>query len=102
MKCPYCQNPIEEGLSKCPFCDKPLGTLPAKKAKWYQRTSSIVIGFLVVGPFILPAVWANPQYSRKTKIIISAICLFLTYLLTRFFVNSVKSITDYYGQMLNY
>ena len=52
-KCPFCGEDIEENLTRCPFCDKTIGEVTAKKMKWYHRTSSLVVGFLVVGPLIL-------------------------------------------------
>jgi len=97
-QCPFCHNPVEEGISYCPFCDKALGPSSAKKVKWYQRTGSLIFGFLMVGPFVLPAVWLNPHYSRKKKFVVTFLCLYVTYLITKVFVKSVHSILDHYSQ----
>ena len=100
MKCPFCQNPIEAEISECPFCGKVVSPPAAKKTKWYHSTTSLIAGFLLVGPFILPAVWINPRFSKKTKMIITLLCLFITYLMTKFFIKSVQTISEYYGQTL--
>ena len=100
MNCPFCQNPIEAGISKCPFCGKVVGVSAAKKTKWYHSTNSLIAGFLLVGPFILPAIWINPRFSKKTKVTITFLCVFLTYLVTKFFIKSIQTISEYYGQVL--
>jgi len=67
--------------------------------KWYFRTWALVVSFLSVGPFMLPLVWVNPSLSKKTKIIISAIIIILSYLLLVVFLKSLKSLGDYYQLM---
>ncbi len=64
--------------------------------KWYFKTWSLVVSFLVIGPFMLPLVWSNPRFSKQIKIIISLIVVILTCLLTLSLVGSLKSINDYY------
>lgn len=48
------------------------------KPKWYFRGSTIFIGFLLVGPFVLPLVWAKPEYSVSKKVIVSALIVIVT------------------------
>jgi len=67
--------------------------------KWYFKNWSLIVSFLCVGPFMLPLVWANPSFSKKTKIIISVVIIALTYLLTAILVKSLKSIGSYYQLM---
>lgn len=43
------------------------------KTKWYFRKEFIVVGFLIVGPLILPLLWANPGISRTAKWVWSVI-----------------------------
>jgi hypothetical protein len=69
--------------------------------KWYFKTWSLVASFLCIGPFMLPLVWANPRFSKKLKIIITAIVVIVTYFLTEFFVKSLKSINSYYQLLSN-
>ena len=99
-KCPFCNEEIEDSVTVCLFCGKPLGEGAAKKVRWYHRTSSLVIGFLLVGPFILPAVWINPRFSTLRKVTITAICLFLTYLLAHAFVKTMGGILQQYNDLL--
>jgi len=67
--------------------------------KWYFKPYALIIAFLCVGPLALPLVWFSPRLSRKNKTIISIITLVLSYLLGILFVNSLKSIHEYYKLM---
>ncbi|MBU0547734.1 MAG: hypothetical protein KJ710_07255 [Candidatus Omnitrophica bacterium] len=67
-----------------------------QQKKWYFRTWALVVSFFSVGPFMLPLVWANPNFSRKTKIIISAVIIILSYMLASFFLSALKSLGEYY------
>ncbi|HPT39862.1 MAG TPA: hypothetical protein PL125_06690 [Candidatus Omnitrophota bacterium] len=64
--------------------------------KWYFRTWSLIVSFLCVGPFMLPLVWTNPRFTKRTKIIISIIVIAVTCVLTEFFLKSLKTIAGYY------
>ncbi len=66
------------------------------KEKWYFKTWALVVSFLTVGPFMLPLVWGNPKFSKRTKIIVSAAIGILTYLLTVVLFTSLKSLGSYY------
>ncbi|MDP2941681.1 MAG: hypothetical protein Q8N85_05485 [Candidatus Omnitrophota bacterium] len=68
--------------------------------KWYFKTSALVTALLCVGPLALPLLWFNPRFSKKSKIIISAIVIILTWYLTVVTINSLRSISKYYQQML--
>ncbi len=67
--------------------------------KWYFKTYWLVIAFLCVGPIALPLLWINPRFSRKRKIVISAVIIIVTYYLTIVMVNSLKAISSYYQQI---
>lgn len=69
-----------------------------KKTKpgWYFNTTSLITAFLFVGPLALPLVWFNPHFSRNKKIIITLATLLVTYLLGVLFINSLKTIREYY------
>jgi len=72
-----------------------------KRPKWFFKGQSIVLGFILFGPFILPLVWFHPTYSPQKKIVVTGIILLLTYLL---FVLTKDLLTQYfqiYDQMLN-
>ncbi len=64
--------------------------------KWYFKTWSLVASFLCVGPFMLPLVWKHPRLSKKSKIIITAVVLIVTYMVAESLLKSLKTITSYY------
>jgi hypothetical protein len=70
-----------------------------ESGKWYFRSSSLVIGFLCVGPLILPLAWSNPHFSSKTKVVISAVVVILSLFLAVVTFNSLKSINNYYQEI---
>lgn len=59
----------------------------------------LVIGFLCVGPFILPLCWVNPNFSRKKKLIISLMIIVLSVLIVWLMIKPVQGIILYYQQM---
>jgi len=69
------------------------------KDKWYFQPYMLVIAFLCVGPFVLPLVWRNPRFSRRTKTFITVLIIVLTCLLGVVLVKSLKSLYEYYNQM---
>lgn len=70
-----------------------------KNDKWYFKTYVFIVALLCVGPLALPLLWFNPRFNLKTKIITSVIVIILTYYLTVFFGNFLKTIMDYYKQL---
>ena len=70
-----------------------------EKPKWYQRSSSLIIGFLVVGPFILPLVWFNPKYSSSKKVLYTVIILVVSALLIKMTIKSFETIGEYYHML---
>ncbi|MDP2928171.1 MAG: hypothetical protein Q8N80_05180 [Candidatus Omnitrophota bacterium] len=64
--------------------------------KWYFKTWSLVASFLCIGPFMLPLVWTNPRFSKKSKIIITVVVVIITYITLGFLVKSLKTIVSYY------
>jgi len=67
-----------------------------RQGKWYFKSPSLVIAFLFVGPFALPLVWLNPDFSVKKKSVITLIVIIITYFLGILVNNSLKSIKEYY------
>jgi len=64
--------------------------------KWYFKNYILVIGFLCIGPFILPLAWINPRFSLRTKSLITILIIAVTYILSIWTYSSIKLIQDYY------
>jgi len=72
-----------------------------KREKWYFKTGSLIVFFLLVGPLMLPLVWAHPRFGRKSKLIISATIIILTFILTMLLIRSLRSLGSYYQFLLD-
>ena len=92
---------IQDEAMKCRFCGELLPEEMQGKRRWYHQTRYVVIGFLVVGPLILPLLLANPRISRNAKIVWSVIMLLLTYYMTAGLMWSLKQLKEYYQLILN-
>lgn len=78
------------------ICAQCGGLLDEPRNRWYYSNLSLLVGFLAIGPFVLPFVWLNPDSSKRKKIILTVVISLLTFIFSLVFIKSVKNIIDYY------
>ncbi len=99
-KCPFCGESVEDNLTACVFCGKSLVFESKVKLQWYHKRGAMIMGFLILPPLILPAIWTHPTYSKNKKIIITVAIVLITYFLVAGTVKAVNGVKDYY-KLLN-
>ncbi|MBN1869697.1 MAG: zinc ribbon domain-containing protein [Candidatus Omnitrophica bacterium] len=100
-KCPYCFEQIQDEAIKCRFCSEFLdgreaGDAQAKEISWYFKPSTLVLGFCLIGPLIIPLIWFHPRYSNTKKAVLTLVCIAVTILFLIPVKASMKSLGEYY------
>ena len=84
--CLLCGAVLAEEAQFCSQCGKPdiaaPRARPAAAARWYHNIWFVLaMLFLVLGPFGLPLVWKNPNFSRTVKIVLTLLMVIYTIVL---------------------
>jgi hypothetical protein len=97
IKCRYC-NEFLDGRSLNPTNQASVPQTLRTPSNFFDRIPW-VLGFLFLGPFVLPFIWKNRSYSLFKKKVITGIVIAMTFMLMWVVIIAVKVIANYYKQI---
>ena len=102
--CHACGTPVTPGGRFCSRCGMELGSTaaPPKPAKlpWYYNVWFVLFMlFCIAGPFGLPLVWKNPNFSRGAKIALTVIMILYTGWLIELTIRGVRAAMNHLDQL---
>lgn len=74
--------------------------MTAVKLRWYFRKTALVLIFLSAGPLVLPLIWLHPEFSRRTKAVLTAVVLILSYLALVTSMRFVSGLREEFRQII--
>ena len=97
-KCPFCAEQIQDDAVKCRFCGEFLdkAKAPQQKAPWYFSLTGLIIAFFCVGPFMLPLVWIHPKMKLPSKLILTGIIAWVSWVTGKALIVAFGHLKEYF------
>ena len=67
--------------------------------KWYNKPTTVILGFFIIGPLALPLIWINPVLNKRNKIMITLIVIAISIWLLRSVADLYRILTEHYGEL---
>ena len=97
-KCWYCGTEIDKEDKFCRKCGKE----QSEKARFPYTKLGIIVGSLIVGPFVIKKAMTSPLLTKKERVKLSTILVGVMLFILFFMMKAVNIILNYYAQMFSY